>query len=150
MLNKEKKNLNLKRKILLIGLDCASPKTLFEDFLDDCPNIRKMIKNGIYGKLRSSDPPITIPAWMVMATSRNAGSLGVYGFRHRKDNSYNDFWITNSYTIKHPKIWDILAEYNLKSIIIGVPPTYPVQKMNGHMISGFITPYVNSNYAYPP
>lgn len=138
-----------KKKLVVVGLDCATNKTLFEDFLDDCPNIKKLVDNGVYGKLRSSDPPITIPAWMVMNTGKKAGTLGLYGFRHRKENSYTDFWIASSYSIKEPKIWDILGEKGLKSCILGVPPTYPVQPLNGCLVSGFITPDISSNYTYP-
>ncbi|MHA1293569.1 MAG: alkaline phosphatase family protein [Promethearchaeota archaeon] len=138
------------KKLVIIGLDCATPKTLFQDFLNDCPNIKKLVEHGVYGKLRSSDPPITIPAWMVMATGKKPGTLGIYGFRHRKDNSYNDFWIATSYTIKEPKIWDIIGEKGLKSCIVGVPPTFPVQPINGCLISGFIAPDTSSNYTYPP
>ena len=87
------------KKVLLIGLDCAAPRTLFHDFIEECPNIKKLMDNGVYGKLRSSDPPITVPAWMVMSTGKKPGTLGVYGFRHRKGNSYNDFWVANSQTI---------------------------------------------------
>ncbi|MFX1311009.1 MAG: alkaline phosphatase family protein [Promethearchaeota archaeon] len=141
---------NIRKKLVVIGLDCATPKTLFEDFLDDCPNIKRMVKNGIYGKLRTCDPPITIPAWMVMSTGKKAGTLGLYGFRHRKENSYDDFWIATSYKIKEPKVWDIIAEKGLKSCILGIPPTYPVQPINGHLVSGFITPDITSNYTYPP
>ena len=139
-----------KKKLVIIGLDCATPKTIFEDFLDDCPNIKKMIKHGVYGKLRSCDPPITVPAWMVMSTGKKAGTLGLYGFRHRKENLYNDFWIAISYTIKEPKVWDIIAKKGLKSCILGLPPTYPVQPLNGYLVSGFITPDITSNYTYPP
>jgi len=139
-----------KKKLVIIGLDCAAPKTLFEDFLDDCPNIKKMIEHGAYGKLRSCDPPITIPAWMVMSTGKNAGTLGLYGFRNRKENLYDDFWIASSYNVKEPKVWDIIAEKGLKSCILGLPPTYPVQPLNGYLVSGFITPDITSNYTYPP
>ncbi|MFW9942654.1 MAG: alkaline phosphatase family protein [Candidatus Thorarchaeota archaeon] len=141
---------NIKKKLVVIGLDCATPRTLFEDFLDDCPNIKKMMERGIYGKLRTCDPPITIPAWMVMSTGKKAGTLGLYGFRHRKENSYDDYWIATSYNIKEPKLWDIIAEKGLKSCILGVPPTYPVQPLNGHLVSGFITPSITSEYTYPP
>jgi len=139
-----------KKKLFIIGLDCASPKTLFDDFRVECPNIKRLMDSGIYGKLRSCDPPITIPAWMVMSTGKSAGALGLYGFRHRKNNSYNDFWIANSYNIKEPKVWDIIAEKGLKSCIVGVPPTYPVQKINGCLVSGFMTPDNNSEFTYPP
>ncbi|MFX0186818.1 MAG: alkaline phosphatase family protein [Candidatus Hodarchaeota archaeon] len=138
-----------RKKIIVIGLDCATPKTLFEDFLDDCPNIKKLMDKGIYGKLRSSDPPITVPAWMVMSTGKKAGTLGIYGFRHRKKNSYTDFWVVNSQTIKEPKIWDIIGKKGLKSIILGVPPTFPAHSINGNLITGFITPDTLSNYTYP-
>ncbi|MFX0036798.1 MAG: alkaline phosphatase family protein [Candidatus Hermodarchaeota archaeon] len=139
-----------KKRLIVIGLDCATPKAIFEDFLEHCPNIKRMIKHGVYGKLRSCHPPITIPAWMVMSTGKKAGKLGLYGFRHRKNNSYDDFWITNSYKIKEPKIWEIIAEKGLKSCILGIPPTYPVNPINGYLVSGFITPGINSNYTYPP
>ena len=140
----------IKKKLVIIGLDCATPQTLFEDFLNDCPNIKKLVQYGIYGKLRSSNPPITIPAWMVMATGKKPGTLGLYGFRHRKKNSYDDFWIASSYSIKEKKVWDILGEHGLKSCILGIPPTYPVQKINGCLVSGFITPSTSSEYTFPP
>ena len=139
-----------KKKLVIIGLDCAAPKTLFEDFKENCPNISKLMKLGVYGKLRSSDPPITIPAWMVMATGKKAGTLGLYGFRHRKENSYNDFWIASSYNIREQNVWDIIGEKGLKSCILGLPPTYPVQKINGCLVSGFITPDNTTEFTYPP
>ncbi|MFX1489229.1 MAG: alkaline phosphatase family protein [Promethearchaeota archaeon] len=141
---------NTDKKLLVIGLDCATPKTLFEDFLEDCPHIKELMESGVFGKLRTCHPPITIPAWMVMSTGKKAGTLGLYGFRHRKENSYDDFWIATSYNIKEPKVWDIIAKKGLKSCILGLPPTYPVQKINGCMVSGFITPDSNMEFTYPP
>ncbi len=139
-----------KKKLIVIGLDCATPRTLFKDFLEDCPNIKSMLESGIYGKLRTSDPPITIPAWMVMATGKDAGKLGLYGFRHRKGYSYDDYWIATSYNIKEPKVWDIIGKQGLKSCILGIPPTFPVQPINGCLVSGFITPGIESDFTYPP
>ncbi|MFW9874100.1 MAG: alkaline phosphatase family protein [Candidatus Thorarchaeota archaeon] len=138
------------KKLILIGLDCATPKTLFKDFIDDCPNIKKLLENGVFGILRSTDPPITIPAWMSMLTGKDPGFLGVYGFRHRRNYSYTDFYLANSNFIKEPKIWDILAEKDLKSCIVGVPPSYPVKPVNGYLISGFMAPSTSSEYTYPP
>lgn len=137
------------KKLVIIGLDCATPNILFEEYLDCCPNIKKLVEHGVYGKLKSSDPPITIPAWMVMATGKKAGTLGIYGFRNRKENSYNDFWIASSYSVKERKIWDILGEKGLKSCILGVPPTYPITPISGCLVSGFITPDISVNYTYP-
>ena len=137
-------------KVLVIGLDCAAPKLLFEDFIEECPNIKNLMEHGVYGKLRSSDPPITIPAWMVMATGQDPGALGIYGFNNRKQNSYTDYKITTSKDITEPKIWDILGQHGLKSIIMGIPATFPAQQVNGHLVSGFIAPDTLSNFTYPP
>ena len=61
-------------KILVIGLDCASPDLLFGD--ESLVNIRRLMSMGAYGRLESVVPPITIPAWMCMSTSQDPGSLG--------------------------------------------------------------------------
>jgi predicted AlkP superfamily phosphohydrolase/phosphomutase len=139
-----------KRRVLVIGLDSIPPELMFEKFAQDLPNIRRLMENGVYGRLRSCDPPITIPAWMVMATSKNPGRLGLYGFRHRRGHSYTDGWIANSLSVKEEKIWDILSRAGLRVCVVGVPPSYPPPKVNGDLISCFITPDSNSEYTYPP
>jgi predicted AlkP superfamily phosphohydrolase/phosphomutase len=138
-----------KRKLLVIGLDCAAPELVFEKFRDQLPNVRKLMEHGAYARMRSCDPPITIPAWMVMMTSKNPGRLGLYGFRHRKGHSYTDGWIANSLSIKEEKLWDILSKNGRRVCIVGVPPSYPPMPVNGDLISCFITPDSSREYTYP-
>ena len=138
------------RKALLIGLDCAAPDLLFNRFINKLPNFRRMMDRGIHGKLESSDPPITIPAWTVMASSKYPGTLGLYGFRHRRNNSYKDIWISTSKNIKEKRIWDYVAEAGGRSCLVAVPPSYPPYPVEGCLIGGFITPDTNRNYTYPP
>lgn len=138
------------RKALLIGLDCAAPDLLFNRFIDKLPNFSRMMDRGIHGKLESSDPPITIPAWTVMASSKYPGTLGLYGFRHRRNNSYKDIWISTSKNIKEKRIWDYVAEAGGRSCLVAVPPSYPPYPVEGCLIGGFITPDTNRNYTYPP
>jgi predicted AlkP superfamily phosphohydrolase/phosphomutase len=137
------------RKALLIGLDCAAPDLLFNRFADKLPNFRRMMEKGVYGRLRSSDPPITIPAWTVMASSRSPGVLGLYGFRHRRNNSYKDIWIASSRRVRAKRIWDYVAEAGGKSCLVGVPPSYPPFPVEGWLVGGFITPDTNRNYTFP-
>jgi len=139
-----------KRKLMIMGLDSAPPELVLDKFRDELPNIRGLMERGVYARMRSSDPPITIPAWMVMVTSKNPGSLGLYGFRHRKGYSYTDGWIANSLSVKAEKIWDVLARVGKKACVIGVPPTYPPVSVNGELISCFITPDANREYTHPP
>ncbi len=137
------------RKALLVGLDCAAPDLLFDKFIDRLPNFRRMMRRGVYGRLESCDPPITIPAWTVMVSSKSPGALGLYGFRHRRNNSYEDIWIASSNRVKEKRIWDYVAEVGGKSCVVGVPPSYPPFPMNGWLVGGFITPDANRDYTYP-
>jgi predicted AlkP superfamily phosphohydrolase/phosphomutase len=139
-----------KRRLLVMGLDSAPPELVFDKFRNELPNVRGLMEHGVYARMRSSDPPITIPAWMVMATSRNPGSLGLYGFRHRKGFSYMDGWIANSLSVRAEKIWDILARAGMRVCVVGVPPSYPPTPVNGELISCFITPDANREYTHPP
>src|SRR4030095_2726921 len=72
-------------KTLVIGLASASREILYAD--ERLTNFRCLMEVGFYGRLESVIPPITVPAWMCMATSQDPGSLGVYGFRARNDDS---------------------------------------------------------------
>ena len=110
-------------KLLVIGLDCAAPELLLGD--DRLVNLRRLMAAGGYGRLESVVPPITVPAWMCLATSQDPGSLGVYGFRNRTDYSYGGLAIANSRSIQELAIWDQLARQGKQSVIIGVPPSFP-------------------------
>jgi predicted AlkP superfamily phosphohydrolase/phosphomutase len=138
------------RKVLVIGLDCAPGEIVFGRS-GDLPVLRGLIDHGLSGNLRSSDPPITIPAWMVMATGMDPGRLGLYGFRHRVGYSYNEMWIANSRAVRKKKLWDYIGEQGGTSTLVSVPPSYPVYPVAGNMISCFITPPgPDKNYTYPP
>lgn len=137
-------------KVAVIGLDCAAPDIIFNKLKEDLPVLSKMASEGVSGRLRSSDPPITVPAWMVMSTGRSPGELGLYGFRSRIPNSYNGIKIPTSSDIKFDTVWDILGKRNKKSIIIAVPPSYPPKPIPGLMVSDFLTPDKDKEFTYPP
>ena len=137
-------------KVLVIGLDCAVPTLVFDEFKAELPNLSKLIDNGVHGNMRSTIPPITIPAWLCMTTGKKPGKLGLYGFKHRKNNDYKDMWIANATAINFDTVWTILGRYNKKSILVGIPPSYPPYKVNGLLVGCFLTPDINSNYTYPP
>jgi predicted AlkP superfamily phosphohydrolase/phosphomutase len=136
------------RKILIIGLDSA-PAEIVIDRREELPVLRRLLENGMYGKMRSSDPPITIPAWMVMCTGKDAGRIGIYGFRHREGYSYDKMWITSSGTLKEKAVWDIIGDHGGQSCLVSIPPSYPPRKVAGNAISCFITPDNTKEYTYP-
>jgi predicted AlkP superfamily phosphohydrolase/phosphomutase len=137
------------RRALVIGLDCAAPQLVFDRWLDELPNLRRLTERGRFGVLRSCDPPITVPAWSVMTSSRSPGALGFYGFRNRKDHSYEAMAFADSRSVKVPRVWDILSSKGRPVIVLGVPQTYPVSQVHGVMVSCFLTPDTNRQYTYP-
>ena len=112
-------------KLLVIGLDSVPPELLYGGLLEKLPTFRKLFTEGAHGTLLTCDPPITVPAWMVMMTGRNPGALGIYGFRHRKGHSYNEGYIVNSSHVREAPVWDILGRQGLRSYVIGSPPLIP-------------------------
>jgi predicted AlkP superfamily phosphohydrolase/phosphomutase len=136
-------------KILVIGLDCAAPELLFGDL--HLENFRRLMEAGCHGRLESIVPPITVPAWMCMATSQDPGSLGVYGFRNRVDHSYDGLGIVSARSINELALWDQVAREGKRSVVIGVPPGYPPRKVNGISVGCFLTPDSSKDvYTHPP
>jgi predicted AlkP superfamily phosphohydrolase/phosphomutase len=136
-------------KILVIGLDGAAPEILLGD--DRLTNIRCLMEAGCFGRLESIVPPITVPAWLCLSTSRDPGSLGVYGFRNRVDRSYDRQSMVESRTVGDLTIWDQVAREGKRSILVGVPPGYPARKVNGVAVGCFLTPDPSRNvYTHPP
>ena len=137
-------------RALVIGLDCAAPQLVFDRWLDDLPTLRSLTERGSYGVLRSCDPPITVPAWSSMTSSRSPGALGFYGFRNRRDHSYDALVFADSRSVRVPRVWDLLSARGRPVIVLGVPQTYPVSRVNGVMVSCFLTPDTEtSQYTYP-
>ena len=135
-------------KTLVIGLDCAAPEILFHH--PGLNHIRALMERGCYGRLESVIPPITVPAWMCMSTSQDPGSLGVYGFRNRKDYSYHGLSVVNSSSIQQTAIWDVMGAHHLNVVVVGVPPSYPPRRMHGVNVGCFMTPDTKTHdYTYP-
>ena len=140
---------NKKKKLFIYALDCATPQLIFDKYRNELPFISKIMKEGSFGLLRSTDPAITIPAWMSMFTGKDPGQLGFYGFTDRSDYSYENIHIVNSNDVICDTVWDILSKNNLKSIVIGIPPTYPPKPLKGILIADFLTPDKSLPFTYP-
>ena len=138
-----------KQRVLVLGLDSVPADLLFDRFSAELPNIKHLMQNGVHGVLQSCDPPITIPAWMVMMTGKSPGQLGLYGFRHRRGYSYTDISLPLSLDVKEPTVWDILARYDKRSCVLAVPPSYPPKAINGWMVSCIMTPNTEGSFTYP-
>ena len=136
------------KKLLIIGLDCMTPQ-LVEEWKDDLPTLSTLMDGGTYRPLFSTIPPITVPAWMAMMTSKDGGQLGMYGFRNRKDYGYEALYTVNSNNVKEKTLWNLLSQNRKSSLIWGVPLTYPAKALNGMMVCSFLTPDKSTQWTYP-
>jgi len=136
-------------KILVIGLEGATPELLLED--ERLTNFRCLMENGCYGRLESVIPYTTVPAWMCMATSQDPGALGVYGLCNRIDYSYGDWRAVTSHSIQGLAIWDQVMGAGKQVLLSGVPPSYPPWQVQGACIGCYMTPNIRQRiYTHPP
>jgi predicted AlkP superfamily phosphohydrolase/phosphomutase len=137
------------RRVMILGLDSAAPQLVFQRWRESLPVFSGLMEGGRWGTLRSTDPPITVPAWTSMVTSKDPGQLGCYGFRNRADRSYEPPVLADSTAVKEPTLWRILSRNRKRSIVLGVPQTYPVQPLRGLLAAGFLAPGETSDFTYP-
>jgi len=137
------------RRVMIIGWDCASPEHVLQQWRDELPHIKRLMETGVYGPLRSTDPPITVPAWTAMMSSRNPGVLGFYGFRNRRTGEYEGKWIATASAIKVPRAWEIASAAGKRVCVLNVPQTFPIKPVNGVCVSCFLTPSTDSAFVYP-
>ena len=138
------------RRVLCIGLDCASPELLLDRWKDKLPVLRGLCEGGTYGPLHSVHPPITVPAWASMLTGRDPGELGIYGFRSRQGRGYAPGPLHDARSLRADAIWDHVGRDGGGSVVVGFPPSYPARPISGAMVTGMLTPSGASPFTWPP
>ncbi len=139
-------------KVLIIGLDGATPELVDRWVAEKrLPFFKQVMQNGVYGKLKSTYPPISPAAWTTFATGYNPGKHGTYDFRDYDPRRYSCFadTIVDSNAFAGKSIWDLVGATGQKVGVITMPVTYPAWKVNGFMISGYPTPDAARSFAYP-
>ena len=137
------------KKVFVLGIDGAMPEKVFGEWLDELPNIKKLMNKGCYARLNSTIPPLTAVAWTSMTTGTSPSNHGIFEYIFRKDNSYTDWGVITSKNIKEKTIWEIVSENNKSSVVCLVPISWPIKPFNGIMVSGFLTPSIESDYTLP-
>ncbi|MCI4353701.1 MAG: alkaline phosphatase family protein [Thermoplasmata archaeon] len=138
-----------RRRLLVLGLDSVPPEFLFERYLPRMPRLKTVLDRSRFGTLLSTDPPITVPAWAVMFTGMDPGTLGLYGFRHRRPGSYLEMYTPTPQMLRSPPLWETLSRLGRRVAVIGMPPGYPPPTVNGIYVSDFLTPDGAKDFVTP-
>ncbi len=136
-------------KTIIIGLDGATYRVL-QPLVDAgvMPTIERFMRDGAWGNLMTTNPPVTCPAWPSMFTGVNPGQHGVFSFSYR-DQQSGMMRTAASGDVKAVKVWDILADANKRCGILNVPITFPAQEVNGKMLTGFVSPEDSKHITWP-
>jgi predicted AlkP superfamily phosphohydrolase/phosphomutase len=137
--------------VLIIGLDGAT-FDLIEPWADDLPNLGRLMARGTWGRLRSTLPPATLPAWTSLMTGTNPGQHGIFDFTRRVPGTYRLEFVNATYR-RQASVWQLLSQAGRRVGVVGLPATYPPERVSGFLISGFDSPVttgIDRSFVYPP
>jgi predicted AlkP superfamily phosphohydrolase/phosphomutase len=98
----------------------------------ELPNLKHVIENGVYGKLRTVSAPNCPKVFTTFFTSVPPQQSGITGF-------VVDGQTANTNMLKSEPIWSILSKHGVTVGMANVPATFPTMPVNGYMISGMLT-----------
>lgn len=111
------------------------------------PNLANLVKSGVQGRLASTLPPVTAPAWATFMTGKPPAGHGIHDFfRHQ---GHGRTQIVNSTHIQARLFWEYLSAAGLQVGILNVPLTFPPRPVNGYVIPGLLSPDQGET-TYPP
>lgn len=127
-----------KNKVLLIGWDAADWKVIDKLIAQGLmPTMKKFLEEGVRGNIATLDPPLSPMLWTSIATGKRAYDHGILGFSEPHPNGVDIRNVTAS-SRKVKAIWNILNQNNFKSNVTAWWPSFPVEKLNGNMVSNMI------------
>ncbi|RJS85660.1 hypothetical protein CW713_01245 [Methanophagales archaeon] len=141
------KMVGIRPKVLVVGLDGADWK-LLKPWMEKgyLPFLQSLVRRGVSGVLKSTFPTSSGPAWASIVTGKNPAKHGIAGWiTHRGKTK-----IISSKVIDSRKLWNFLSERGIRCGVVNIPVTYPPEKLNGFMITGLLTPSIESQFTYPP
>jgi predicted AlkP superfamily phosphohydrolase/phosphomutase len=125
------------RRVLLIALDAAEPE-LVERWTADgsLPNLRKLRKIGVYGRLASSAKWLTGSPWPTFFTGRSPADHGVYQFLQWRADEMQARRPTADWLPVQP-FWREFGRHGRRAITLDIPQTYSPEPFNGIEITGW-------------
>ena len=138
--------------LIVVGLDGAT-LDLIRPWVADgtLPHLARLCDRGAWGRLRSTIPPATFPAWTSLVTGVNPGRHGVLDFTERVPGTYRVRFV-NASRRRAPAMWSRFDDAGRTSAVLTVPGTYPPEPVRGVMVSGWDSPLataVDGSFVHP-
>lgn len=138
----------MSRDLLVVGID-GGTWTILQRAIDGgyMPFLSDLVQTGARGTLRSTIPSITSVAWSSFQTGRDPGDLGIPNWQIW-DRKTKESHFLNSQTLG-PTLWTHVGDRGLRVATLNVPVTYPPRSINGCIVTGLLTPSVDSDFTHP-
>jgi len=136
------------RKVVVLGIDGLPYSLASKLAARGKPAFHKLFTEGMAVPGTSSVPCVSCTAWTSAASGRNPAKHGIFGFIDLRPGSYATY-VPLASDVKCDRIWDVACKHGKKVAILGVPVTYPPQKVNGICVSGFLAPEL-AKAVHPP
>lgn len=152
---------NYQQHVWILGFDGVDP-TWLKQWVDagKLPNVKKLMDEGTFMPLASTNPPQSPVAWASFATGTNPGGHGIYDFIKRDPSTYlpavgsgdvNRPTFSSDGAVTKPvsatsfrsgtSFWKVASDAGVQSVVLNVPFAFPPDKMaHGAMLSGLGTP----------
>lgn len=137
------------RRVVVVGLDGAT-FDLIQPWAAQgkLPTLARLLRSSAWAPLESVLHPFTAQAWTSMVTGANQGKHRIFDFWERDFSTYG-FRLTNASFRALPALWTLLSQAGRRVIVLNVPMTYPPEKVNGVLVSGWDTPGLGAAFTYP-
>ncbi len=123
------------RKVFVIGLDGATWDIILPlAQKGELPCFKRLLDGGSHGILNSTLPCVTPPAWGTFLTGASPARHTVLDFTKRIDSDIFEFVTFQDLAV--PKLWHALTHFDKRSVFLGVPFTFPPERMKGIIVPG--------------
>ena len=124
-----------KNKLLLIGWDAADWDIIWPLIAQGkMPALKSLIQRGVYGNMSTMNPPYSPMLWTSVATGKTPDKHGVLGFIEVTPDAKTVRPVTTT-SRKTRALWNIFHNKGLASNLVGWWPSFPVEPINGTIIS---------------
>jgi predicted AlkP superfamily phosphohydrolase/phosphomutase len=127
------------RRVLLIGLDGATPRVVDQGIADGrLPHLATIAREGVSGTLRSHNVLLSPRIWTSVATGKDVNKHGISGWVYRDEAGTLRLYKSVHRTAN--ALWNIASDAGLRVGVVNWLNTYPPEVIDGAMISDFAIP----------
>ncbi|HUI00827.1 MAG TPA: alkaline phosphatase family protein [Nitrososphaerales archaeon] len=131
-------------RVLILGLDGATWDLLGKLAQDGTmPNLAALMKTSRWGRMASTIPPVTAPAWASMASGMTPGNTGIFDFEAPGE-SIDRFRPITSANLSFATFPEILEDAGRRVVLINFPTISYPPRTRGPVLGDVLSPVGHS------